>query len=106
VELQNRLSMESNQRDIGKTFKVLIEGDSKKSLYDWKGRNSQNKIIVFPKENHQLNKGDYVLVYIDDCTQATLLGKIINPEESHINKMNLKKEKSGWTFNQSKIDLG
>jgi tRNA-2-methylthio-N6-dimethylallyladenosine synthase len=77
VELQNRLSLESNKRDIGKTFKVLIEGDSKKNETDWKGRNSQNKVIVFPKENHELKKGDYVNVNVTDCTQATLLGKII-----------------------------
>jgi tRNA-2-methylthio-N6-dimethylallyladenosine synthase len=77
VELQNRLSQESNKRDLGKTFKVLIEGDSKKSDKDWMGRNSQNKVVVFPKENYALNKGDYVNVKVDDCTQATLLGKII-----------------------------
>jgi tRNA-2-methylthio-N6-dimethylallyladenosine synthase len=78
VELQNRLSLESNKKDIGKTFKVLIEGDSKKSDKDWMGRNSQNKVLVFPKENYDLKKGDYVEVKVYDCTQATLLGKIIN----------------------------
>ncbi|MBI1342606.1 MAG: tRNA (N6-isopentenyl adenosine(37)-C2)-methylthiotransferase MiaB [Terrimonas sp.] len=77
VALQNRLSLESNQRDLGKSFRVLIEGDSKKSEKDWMGRNSQNKVIVFPKENHPYQKGDYVQVRVDDCTQATLLGKII-----------------------------
>jgi tRNA-2-methylthio-N6-dimethylallyladenosine synthase len=77
VEMQNRLSLESNQRDRGNTFKVLIEGDSKRSPQDWMGRNSQNKVIVFPKENHELKKGDYVTVMVEDCTQATLLGKII-----------------------------
>lgn len=78
VEVQNRLSLESNKKDIGKTFKVLIEGDSKKNEKEWKGRNSQNKVIVFPKENNSLKKGDYVEVRVVDCTQATLLGKIIN----------------------------
>lgn len=78
VELQNRLSLESNKRDIGKTFNVLVEGDSKKNETEWKGRNSQNKVIVFPKENYELKKGDYVQVIVNDCTQATLLGKIIN----------------------------
>ncbi|MGN6419468.1 MAG: tRNA (N6-isopentenyl adenosine(37)-C2)-methylthiotransferase MiaB, partial [Pseudobacter sp.] len=58
VKLQNRLSHESNLRDLGKTFKVLIDGDSKRSSNDWKGRSSQNKTIVFPKGNHNLNKGD------------------------------------------------
>lgn len=77
VELQNRLSRESNERDLGKTFKVLIEGNSKKSDEDWMGRNSQNKVIVFAKGDFQLKKGDYVEVEVYGCTQATLLGKII-----------------------------
>jgi tRNA-2-methylthio-N6-dimethylallyladenosine synthase len=76
VKLQNRLSLESNRKDLGKTFKVLIEGDSKRSAADWMGRNSQNKVIVFPKENHGLNKGDYAMVTVYECTGATLLGKI------------------------------
>ena len=76
VGLQNRLSLESNRKDIGKTFKVLIEGNSKKSEGDWMGRNTQNKVIVFPKGNARLGKGDYVMVKVYDCTQATLLGKI------------------------------
>ncbi len=78
VELQNRLSLESNKGDIGKTFEVLIEGDSKKSTSDWMGRNTQNKVIVFPKRNYDCKKGDYVWVKVNDCTQATLLGEIIN----------------------------
>ncbi len=77
VNLQNRLSLESNEQDLGKTFKVLIEGDSKRSENDWRGRNSQNKVIVFPKGNHALNKGSYVMVTVTDCTQATLIGEII-----------------------------
>jgi tRNA-2-methylthio-N6-dimethylallyladenosine synthase len=76
VEVQNRLSLESNKKDIGKTFKVLIEGNSKKNENEWKGRNTQNKVIVFSKENHELKKGDYVTVKVTDCTQATLLGEI------------------------------
>lgn len=80
VEIQNKLSQESNKKDIGKTFTVLIEGDSKKNDKEWKGRNSQNKVIVFPKENYSLKNGDYVQVKVLDCTQATLLGKIINQE--------------------------
>ncbi|HEX2630422.1 MAG TPA: tRNA (N6-isopentenyl adenosine(37)-C2)-methylthiotransferase MiaB [Chitinophagaceae bacterium] len=78
VELQNRLSFESNKRDLNKTFKVLIEGNSRKSDKDWMGRSSQNKVIVFPKTDALLNKGDYVTVKVTDCTQATLLGEIIN----------------------------
>jgi tRNA-2-methylthio-N6-dimethylallyladenosine synthase len=77
VEVQNKLSLESNKNDIGKIFKVLIEGDSRKNEAEWKGRNSQNKVIVFPKENHSYSKGDYVEVKVTGCTQATLLGEIV-----------------------------
>ena len=76
VEVQNKLSLASNKKDLGKTFKVLIECNSKKNENEWKGKSSQNKVIVFPKENYNLAKGDYVNVLIEDCTQATLLGKI------------------------------
>jgi len=76
VEIQNRLSFQSNKKDVGKTFKVLIEGDSKRSELNWSGRNSQNKVIVFPKANYELKKGDYVNVKVVDCTQATLLCEI------------------------------
>lgn len=77
VQLQNRLSLESNQHDLGKTFKVLIEGESKRSELDWMGRNTQNKVIVFPKKHYGHKKGDYVLVKVNSCTQATLLGDIV-----------------------------
>ncbi|MDX2048651.1 MAG: tRNA (N6-isopentenyl adenosine(37)-C2)-methylthiotransferase MiaB [Chitinophagaceae bacterium] len=77
IELQNMLSLESNRRDIGKTFTVLTEGDSKKSETDWMGRNSQNKVIVFPKRLPDIKKGDYVKVKVTGCTQATLIGEII-----------------------------
>jgi tRNA-2-methylthio-N6-dimethylallyladenosine synthase len=76
VEVQNRLSLQSNKKDIGKTFRVLIEGDSKRSDQNWTGRNSHNKVIVFPKANYELKKGDYVNVKVLACTQATLLGEI------------------------------
>ncbi len=78
VEVQNKLSLESNLRDMGKIFNILIEGDSKKSDQDWAGRSSHGKVFVFPKENYTLKKGDYVQVLATDCTQGTLLGKIIN----------------------------
>jgi tRNA-2-methylthio-N6-dimethylallyladenosine synthase len=74
VQLQNRLSLESNRRDVGRTFTVLIEGDSKRSDQQWMGRNTQNKVIVFPKTDRSLAKGDYVQVRVEDCTQATLIG--------------------------------
>ncbi|MBL0334221.1 MAG: tRNA (N6-isopentenyl adenosine(37)-C2)-methylthiotransferase MiaB [Chitinophagaceae bacterium] len=77
VNLQNRLSAESNQQDLGKTFTVLIEGDSKRSADDWMGRTSQNKVAVFPKAGGNYKKGDYVNVFVENCTQATLLGRVI-----------------------------
>jgi len=72
IDLQMRLSEESNRRDIGKTFEVLIEGPSKKSPDFLQGRNTQNKVIVFPREN--FDKGQYVNVLVQDCTSATLKG--------------------------------
>ena len=77
VSLQNELSKQSNQKDVGRIFEVLIEGDSKKSDEDWMGRTSQNKVIVFPKKSHPCSKGDYVQVRVTDCTKATLLGEVV-----------------------------
>jgi tRNA-2-methylthio-N6-dimethylallyladenosine synthase len=77
VKLQNQVSRESNRKDLDTISKVLIEGDSKKSSSDWMGRNTQNKVVVFPKQNHLLGKGDYALVRIESCTGATLMGRII-----------------------------
>ncbi len=76
VAVQNRLSLESNQADIGLTYKVLIEGESKRSDKDWMGRNTQNKVIVFAKDDSPLQKGDYAEVRVTGCTQATLLGEL------------------------------
>ena len=78
VDKQYALSVESNKRDVGNTYKVLIEGNSKKDENFWMGRSSQNKVIVFPKENHDLQKADYVMVKVNDCTKGTLLGTIVN----------------------------
>lgn len=76
IQLQQILSKSHNNRDLGKIYKVLIEGDSKKSPDDFKGRNSQNKMIVFPKiPGYQA--GDYVMVRVDDASSATLLGNIV-----------------------------
>ena len=77
IQKQGEISLKHNQRDIGKNFRVLIEGNSKKSDQHFKGRNSQNKMIVFPKEEH-LSPGDYVNVTVHDATSATLIGKIDN----------------------------
>ncbi|MEM1328073.1 MAG: tRNA (N6-isopentenyl adenosine(37)-C2)-methylthiotransferase MiaB [Bacteroidota bacterium] len=79
IRLQNQISHNHNQRDIGKTFKVLIEGTSKKSDQDFKGRNSQNKMLVFPRQEG-LKAGDYVHVKVDSASSATLKGQIVNEE--------------------------
>jgi tRNA-2-methylthio-N6-dimethylallyladenosine synthase len=77
VSMQNRLSLESYKQDIGKTFKVLIEATSKRSDADWMGRNSQNKVVIFPKGNRLHKPGDYVEVKVKDCTQATLFAEMV-----------------------------
>jgi tRNA-2-methylthio-N6-dimethylallyladenosine synthase len=76
VDVQWVLSNESNKKDVGKIFEVLIEGNSKKSDLEWMGRNSQNKVIVFSKDQHNLKKGDYVQVLVTDFTKGTLLGSV------------------------------
>lgn len=75
IALQNQHSLESNKRAVGKVHKVLIEGFSKKSKDYYYGRNSQNAVVVFPKENFK--PGDYVNVLVKDCTSATLLGEAV-----------------------------
>ena len=78
IQLQTRISLANNLRDIGSTFEVLIEGDSRRSAAAFKGRNSQNKMIVFPKIPG-LKPGDYAAVRITEATSATLRGEIVNP---------------------------
>jgi tRNA-2-methylthio-N6-dimethylallyladenosine synthase len=78
IEVQQKLALNSNLKDIGKTFEILIEGNSKRSEKDWCGRNSQNKMVVFPKDNYPLKPGDYVSVLINQASTATLLGEIIS----------------------------
>lgn len=76
IDKQADHSSHRNKLDIGKTFKVLIEGTSRRSDDFLQGRNSANKVVVFPKENY--NKGQYVNVWVESCTGATLMGKIVN----------------------------
>jgi tRNA-2-methylthio-N6-dimethylallyladenosine synthase len=73
------MSLEVNLLDIGKTFKVLIEGNSKRSDQDFKGRNSQNKMINFPKVDG-LKAGDYTFVKITDATSGSLKGHIVSQQ--------------------------
>ena len=77
VDMQWTLSNESNKRDVGSVFEVLIEGNSKRNEAEWMGRNSQNKVVVFPKGNFNYQKGDYAKVKIHSFTKGTLLGEII-----------------------------
>ncbi|MBR4499171.1 MAG: tRNA (N6-isopentenyl adenosine(37)-C2)-methylthiotransferase MiaB [Paludibacteraceae bacterium] len=74
IALQNQLSLESNQREIGKTVEVLVEGFSKRSHDDMFGRTEQYKTVVFPRTNQKI--GDLVQVTIEDASAATLKGKI------------------------------
>lgn len=74
IQLQGRLSTTSNQKDVGQTFEVLVEGPSKRSDEQLCGRNTQNKMIVFPRKEC-VKAGDYVQVKVLDCTSATLLGE-------------------------------
>jgi tRNA-2-methylthio-N6-dimethylallyladenosine synthase len=76
ISLQNRLSAKSKKNDVGKIFKVLIEGTSKRSAEYFSGRTSQNKVVVFPKDEHKV--GGYVNVFIERNTSATLIGRMIN----------------------------
>ena len=75
IDLQNELSNQSNQNDIGKTFEVLIEGVSKRSKEDLFGRTSQNKVAVFKRGDHR--PGEFVKVKINSASSATLLGEIV-----------------------------
>lgn len=75
IELQRRLSLESNQKDVGKTFEVLIEGESKRSKKQLFGRNTQNKVIIFDRKDFKI--GEYVQVKVRSCTSATLFGETI-----------------------------
>lgn len=75
IALQNELSLESNRRDIGKTFEVLVEGYSKRSREQMCGRSQQNKMVVFPKGNTK--PGDFVQVRITEASSATLIGELV-----------------------------
>nr|WP_295867034.1 tRNA (N6-isopentenyl adenosine(37)-C2)-methylthiotransferase MiaB [uncultured Chitinophaga sp.] len=75
VELHRQQSEQNMKDDVGKTFKVLVEGTSKRSEEHLFGRNDQNKVVVFPRENFK--KGEYVMVKVDSCTSGTLIGKAV-----------------------------
>ncbi len=75
IALQSELSLKSNQNDIGKTFRVLVEGPSKKNPEELCGRSGSNKMCVFPGGGHKA--GDYVEVKVLSCTSATLIGELV-----------------------------
>lgn len=75
IALQNELSLKSNQNDVGKVFRVLVEGPSKKNPEEFCGRSGSNKMCVFPCKGHKA--GDYVDVKVQSCTSATLIGEIV-----------------------------
>lgn len=77
IALHRIQSLTSMQKEVGKTAKVLIEGNSKKSDEHWAGRSDINKVVVFPKTNNDLSKGSYADVLITECTAGTLIGKIV-----------------------------
>ena len=79
VDLQQIHGLERTKRFIGQTVEVLIEKESKRSDKQWSGRNSQNTVVVFDKENYKV--GDFVWVKIIDCTAATLIGKAVGYSE-------------------------
>ncbi|MDV3308396.1 MAG: tRNA (N6-isopentenyl adenosine(37)-C2)-methylthiotransferase MiaB [Cyclobacteriaceae bacterium] len=75
IAKQSVHGLERNRTDVGKTFTVLVEGPSKRSEAFLQGRNSANKVVVFPRKNFV--KGEYVEVRVDDCTGATLIGNAV-----------------------------
>lgn len=78
IALQGQLALENNRKEIGKTFEVLVEGESHRSKEQLFGRNSQNKVIVFDRKD--VVPGQYVKVKVTDCTAATLKGKLVQAE--------------------------
>ena len=75
IELQQKHSLHRTKEFLNQEVEVLIEKTSKKSQLYWSGRNDENTVAVFPKENY--NIGDFVNIKITDCTSATLLGNAI-----------------------------
>lgn len=76
IALQAEHSLSSNQADVGKVFEVLVEGPSRKTDAEFCGRNSQNKMLVFPRQD--VKAGDYVKVLVERCSQATLMGRLVD----------------------------
>lgn len=75
INVQQKSSLKRTQEFLGKTVEVLIEKESKKSDQHWSGRTTQNTVVVFPKEQYKV--GEFVMVKIEDCTSATLIGTAV-----------------------------
>lgn len=76
VAIHRQNALEQNQKTLGNTYEVLVEGEPKKNKDQYSGRTSENFYVVFPKKG--LNKGEYINVKIVDCSSATLIGEVIN----------------------------
>ncbi|WP_289037054.1 tRNA (N6-isopentenyl adenosine(37)-C2)-methylthiotransferase MiaB [uncultured Zobellia sp.] len=81
IALQREHCQERTQRHLGKVQEILIEGTSKKSDEHFMGRNSQNTVAVFPREDYKI--GDFVMVRMDDCTSATLIGEAVGYSDNN-----------------------
>jgi len=81
IDVQLKHSLYRTQQHLGKVEEVLIEGTSKKDPNKWKGRNTQNTVIVFPKEHYKL--GDFVNVKVESCTSATLIGNAVDYSDNN-----------------------
>jgi len=79
IDLQQAHSLYRTQAQVGKIVEVLIEGTSKKSEEEWMGRNTQNTVVVFPKEDYKV--GDFVMVRVTNCTSTTLIGEAVGYSE-------------------------
>lgn len=76
ISLQKELSLQSNRNDVGKTFEVLVEGFSKRSIEKFFGRTSQNKVVIFPRQSRKI--GETIQVKITDFSSATLFGEVVD----------------------------
>lgn len=81
IQLQQKHSLLRTQKHVGKIEEILIEKESKRSDQHWSGRNSQNTVVVFPKEHYKV--GEFVNVKINDCTSATLIGQAVDYSQNN-----------------------
>jgi len=101
IDLQQKHGLARTQRFIGQEVEVLIEKESKRSDAHWSGRNSQNTVVVFPKENYKV--GEFVMVKITDCTAATLIGEAVGYSEQMNNHLILNLGIVGGEDNNNKF---